>query len=128
VRPCAHLAGRSIIKEDHHGRDEDRSVSHQDAEDLQCLSTLQIIGPCFLLILSSIGGDEAPKEAKGAAWQDAFTYRMSDDAVTKSRVIRTADWLKSHLVNISRPGEEVQIRVIAWKQGFRELLCRKYLA
>jgi hypothetical protein len=76
---------------------------------------LLLIGPCFLAIASSTRGDEAPRENQAAAWQDAVAYRMPEDAVTKGRVTRAADWLKGHLVSISRPDGECPIRAIAWK-------------
>jgi hypothetical protein len=39
-------------------------------------STLRIVAPGILAILSSIGVGEALGEDGGAAWQDAVTFRM----------------------------------------------------
>ena len=40
-------------------------------------------------------------------WQDAVAYRMPDDPVTKDRVTRAADWLKSHLVSVPSAPRQV---------------------
>jgi hypothetical protein len=78
-----------------------------------------IIGLCLLLLVTSasIGGDETSGGDKTdtADRQGSVTYRMPTDAVTRSRVTRSADWLKRHLVTLSRPGNACPIRVIAWK-------------
>ncbi len=78
-----------------------------------------IAGPSLLLILtlSAPAGAGAPEERQdqGAAWRDAVIYRMPDDAGTRRRVTRSADWLKQHLVAITRPGDARPIHVIAWK-------------
>jgi hypothetical protein len=68
-----------------------------------------------LLIVCSIGWDDASKGGNGAVWRDAVTYRMPQDATTKTRVTRAADWLKKNLLPVSRPGDEAPLKVIAWK-------------
>jgi len=78
-------------------------------------SKLHVAGLCLPLIVFGIGADEPSQENKTTAWQDAVTYRMPGDAATKSRVTRSAEWLKSHVMSISRPGEERPLRVVAWK-------------
>ena len=60
----------------------------------------------------SCGGTEDIHEA---VWQDAVTYRMPADAITKDRVTRAADWLTQHLVSVSGPGAGSPSLVIAWK-------------
>jgi hypothetical protein len=71
----------------------------------------------LVLFLCAPAGAEAPEKStdQGAAWRDAVTYRMPADAGTKSRVTHSADWLKRHLLTITRPGDACPIRVIAWK-------------
>ena len=49
-----------------------------------------------------------------AVWQDAVTYRMPADDLTKDRVTRAADWLTQHLVSVSGPNAGSPSLVIAW--------------
>jgi hypothetical protein len=69
---------------------------------------------CVLCWLTG-GGDGVLKGGMSDPWQDAVTYRMSNDPVTKNRVTRAADWLKSHLVSVPLPQDRFSIPVIAWK-------------
>jgi hypothetical protein len=89
---------------------------------------LQCVGSSFLLIVSYFGTEQAPQAKEAAPWQDAVTYRLPTDAVTKSRVTRAADWLKRNLVQISRPGEDRPICVVAWKDPTLEPANPKLLA
>jgi len=61
------------------------------------------------------GRAEAPAGDKGAAWRDAVVYRMPGYEVTKARAAHAADWLKGHLVSVSRRAGESPLLVIAWK-------------
>jgi len=91
-------------------------------------SKLHLAGLYLPLIVISVGADEPPKENKGAAWQDAVTYRMPGDAATKRRVTWSADWLQRHVMPITRPGEERPLRVVAWKDPTLEPKQPKLLA
>jgi hypothetical protein len=92
------------------------------------LSAFRIVGPSLLLVVSLLGTEQAPKEKEGVPWEDAVTFRMPNDAVTRSRVTRAADWLKGNLVQISRPGEDRRIWVVAWKDPTLEPAIPKLLA
>ena len=61
-------------------------------------------------------------------WQDAVAYRMPNDPVTKNRLTRAANWLKSHLVSVPLPQDKFPIPVIAWKDPTLEQANPKLLA
>jgi len=73
------------------------------------------------------GGDGVPK-GESKPWQDAVVYRMPDDPGTKKRLARAAEWLKSHCVTISLPGDKFPVPVIAWKDPTLEPANPKLLA
>ena len=74
------------------------------------------------------GGDGVLKGDMSDPWQDAVAYRMPDDPVTKNRVTRAGDWLKSHLESLPRPQDKFPIPVIAWKDPTLEPANPKLLA
>ena len=84
----------------------------------------------FLCVLSWMpgDGDEVLKGEMSNPWQDAVAYRMPDDPVTKNRVTRAGDWLKSHLVSVPLPQDKFPIPVIAWKDPTLEPANPKLLA
>jgi len=90
------------------------------------------MGPSLVLVLLAIVGAEARAENLNpqAPRPDLVTYRMPGDAATRSRVTRSADWLKQHLIEIPRPGaaDPCPIRVIAWKDPTLEPADARLLA
>jgi hypothetical protein len=89
---------------------------------------LKLALPCFALACSSLGLDDPPKENKATAAQDAVTYRMPGDALTRRRLSRSADWLEKHLLNLPRRVGDCPVRVIAWKDPTLEPADPKLLA
>jgi hypothetical protein len=83
---------------------------------------------CVLLVPLWIGASQAPTDKTPGAWQDAVTYRLPDDVLTKRRVARAAEWLTRHVVSVLRTQEERPLHVIAWKDPTLEPADPKLLA
>ena len=79
------------------------------------------LGLCvlFFVVADSLEASAAETgDHKGngiADWTETVSYRMPEDAVTKDRVARAAQWLKGRLVLVSRRDSERPLSVIAWK-------------
>jgi hypothetical protein len=84
----------------------------------------------LILLLSAPARALAPEQSndRGAAGRDAVTYRIPNDAGTRSRVIRSAEWLKQHRLSIVRPGDACLLWAIAWKDPTLEPADPKLLA
>jgi hypothetical protein len=84
----------------------------------------------LILIVPTLQGAQNPENRLETqpARSDAVTYKMPTDAAVRSRVTRSANWLRKHVVSVTRTGDAIPIRVIAWKDPTLEPVDPKLLA
>ena len=86
---------------------------------------LAMLCVCSLTTTVVHGGAE---EGKQATWHNAVTFETPKESFLKSRVTRSAEWLRRHSVQFVGQKDEDRISVIAWKDPTLEPTDPKHLA